>query len=129
MPMVQLKTPEQASTAELVRGLLDESKELVKIEIALAKEEVKREVISLQKSVIAFGVGAVCLLFGAVMLLVSLALALGHGPLPALCIGLFLVAVTVGAGLFGYKSLPKKPLHETRGRLETDFKMLKEHAA
>ena len=47
---------EEASTAELVREAMDEARELVRLEVALAKEEVKAELKQVQRAAIGFGV-------------------------------------------------------------------------
>jgi hypothetical protein len=119
--------PEDASAGELVREAVDEARYLVRLEVALAREEVKREVGAAKNAGIAFGAAAVASVLGLSLILVALALAIFPGPLPALVMGLILVAAGALAGMTGVKLLPKKPLVETRHRLETDFETLKEH--
>ena len=92
---VEIDPRPEASTADLVREALDEAKQLVKIEIALAKDEVKRELVEAKKAAILFGIAAAFAFLAAAMLLVSVALAIFPGPIPALAIGLGLL-VTAG---------------------------------
>lgn len=120
---------EEASTADLVREALGEAKELVKLEVELAKAEVADEIAGAKKAGIAFGIAAA---FGVVtlcMLAVALVLALGGTAIAALGVAAgFLVVTGLGAGI-GWTMLPKKPLVQTRHRLENDLKQLKEHLA
>jgi uncharacterized membrane protein YqjE len=127
-PTLEPEAPlENASAGELVREALDEARYLVRLEVALAKEEVKREVGAAKSAGIAFGVAAAASLLGVALILVAFALAIFPGPLPALVMGLILVAAGALAGVTGRKLLPKKPLVDTRHRLETDLETLKEH--
>ena len=119
----------EASSAELVREAMDEAKELIRLEVALAKDEVKREAVATKNAGIAFGVGGAVLLVGITMLFVALALAVFPGPIPSLVIGLVLVAFAAVAGGAGVKLLPRKPLAETRRRIEADVERVKERVA
>ena len=114
------------SSVELIREAMDEARQLIILEVALAKDEVKREAVATKSAAIALVVGAAVLLVGASLLLVALALAIFPGPIPSLVLGLLLIAAAAIAGVAGVKLLPKKPLGETRRRLETDFENVKE---
>jgi uncharacterized membrane protein YqjE len=120
---------EDASTAELVREAMDEAKELVRLEIALAREDVKEELAQLQHAAIGLGIAAGASLIVLCLLAVALVLALGGTALAALGVaGGFLVVGGI-AGYIGYGMLPKNPLEKTRHRLENDVNQLKEHIA
>jgi len=123
----QVQSLPQVSSTELVREAMLEAKELVKLEVALAREEVKREVLATKGAAIALGVGTALLSVGLSLVLVSLALALFPGPIPLLVLGLILAGGAALAGSAGMKLLPKKPLAETLRRLETDIETVKEH--
>ena len=120
---------EEASTADLVREALDEAKELVRLEVELAKNEVTQEIAQAKVAGVAFGVGAAFAVLTLCLLAVALVLALGGTALVALaCAGVSMLIA--GAGVFvGISKLPKDPLGETRRRVETDIKSLKEHLA
>lgn len=119
----------ETDTTDLMKEALGEAKHLVQLEVALAKEEVKREASAAKTSAIAFGSSAVLALIGVTLLLVALALALFPSAIVALVIGgLFVIGAGV-LGILGYKSIPKKPLDATKKRLETDVKILKERVA
>jgi hypothetical protein len=118
--------PQQASTVELVREALDDARRLIQLEVELAKDDLKRQAMAARSGAIALGVSAILLVLGLALLLVALALFIFPGPVPALVLGLLLLA---GAGLgasIGLKLLPKKPLRDTRRRLETDIDTLKD---
>ena len=120
---------EEASTADLVREAMDEAKELVRLEVALAKEEVKEELAQVQHAAISLGIAAGASVIVLCLLAVALVLALGGTALAALGVaGGFLVVAGI-AGYAGYGMLPKNPLEKTRHRLENDVNQLKEHIA
>jgi len=119
----------EASATQLVREALDETRQLVKLELELAKDEVRQELAEAKKSAIMFGVAAVAALIAAAMLFVALALAIFPGPVPALIIGVVLIATAAILGIVGFKKAPKKPLEKTRRRLETDAQVIKEGMA
>jgi uncharacterized membrane protein YqjE len=115
-----------ATTPQLLREAIDESKALVKLEIALAKDEVREEMAQAKTAAIAAGASVGLAILGVGMLLVALALAIFPGPWPAFVIGLVLLAAAAGSALAGYTRVPKKPMDRTKQRLEADVKILKE---
>jgi uncharacterized membrane protein YqjE len=120
---------EEASTADLVREAMDEAKELVRLEVELAKEEVKEELKQVEHAAIGFGIAAAASVLVLCLLAVALVLALGGTALAALAVaGAFLVIGGLAAWL-GYGMLPKSPLVKTRHRLQNDVNQLKEHIA
>ena len=120
---------DEASTADLVKEMMDEAKELVRLEVALAKEDVKQELAQVQNAAISLGIAAGASVIVLCLLAVSLVLALGGTALVALGVaGGFLVVAAI-AGYVGYGLLPKNPLQKTRHRLENDVNQLKEHIA
>lgn len=119
----------EASAAQLVREAIDETRQLVKLEVELAKDEVRQELAQAKRAAIMFGVAAVAALLAAAMMFVALALAIFPGPIPALVIGAVLIAIGGILAFVGYKKAPKKPLDQTRRRLETDAQVIKEGVA
>lgn len=118
---------EEASTADLVREALDEAKELVRLEVELAKNEVSQEIAEAKMAAIGFAVGGAFVLLTLCLLAMALVLALGGTALIALMVaGAFLIVAGIGA-FFGWSLLPKKPLAATRQRVTGDLKSLKEH--
>jgi hypothetical protein len=115
-----------APTVELVKDALQEAKELGRLEVALAKEELTRELKSLRVSAIAATVAAACALLGASLLMVALALATG-GTLPALILGAVLFVPAAIGVAFAIVHRPTKALEATKRRLEENVEDLKEH--
>jgi hypothetical protein len=129
-PESQIHDPRaEAKTADLVREAIDEAKELMKIEVALAKDEVLGEVRAAKKTAIAFSAAAVLAIEAIAMLLVALALEIHVGPAPALIIAVMLLLSSGAAAYFGWRTIPKKPLDRTQKRVKTDVQILKERVA
>lgn len=120
---------EAMPTSELVKGVVDETRALVKLEIELAKEEVTLELKKAERAGIAAAIGAVTSILLLAMLAVAVVLALGGTAIAALVVAAFFLVVTGGAGAYAYSAAPKKPLERTRRRLEADMNQLKEHIA
>ena len=116
-----------ASTTELVKQALDEAKQLVRLEVELAKDEMRREVKEAKASAIALGVAAMA----GVLLLATLiaVLVVAIGPIGGLVVAGVLAVLGGLCAFAGYKMLPKKPLHDTRKRIERDVHGLKERMA
>lgn len=110
---------------DLIRSALLEAKDLVRLEVELAKNEAREELSQAKVAAVAFGAAFMSATIGLTMLFV--ALAVGPRSLPALVIGALLVAASAIAAGLGYQRLPKKPLQKTFRRLETDTHLLKEH--
>lgn len=120
---------EEASTADLVREALDEAKELVRLEVELAKSEMTEELHEAKMAAVGFAVGAAFMVLALCLLSVALVLALGGTAIIALAVAGGFVMVAGAGALFGYSKLPKKPLERTRNRVTGDIKSLKEHLA
>jgi hypothetical protein len=116
-----------ASAVDLVRSALAETKNLVALEMALAKDEAKRELYAARRAAIAAAVAFSMLLVAASVLLVSLALAIAPGAFPALVIGVVALGVAAFSAWLATRFLPKKPLIDTRERLGSDLVIVKEH--
>jgi putative superfamily III holin-X len=64
----------EESVGELVRGALDDVRDLFREELALAKAELRQEIGKLSTAAMQFGVGGVALWFSAMFFLVAIAL-------------------------------------------------------
>jgi uncharacterized membrane protein YqjE len=126
---IQTQLGPEASTADLVRDAIAEARELVQLEVALAKNEVRGEIAQAKASSVGFGVALFLVIEGVAMLLVALVLAIAPTAPVALVVGLVLLAVAAVSGFAGYKLLPKKPMDHTRRRLQADLEQLKERLA
>jgi hypothetical protein len=116
-------------TAELIREALDETRDLVRLEIALAREELKAEIAHAKLAGVALGSASAAAISAITMFMVAIALAFGRSWLAALIIGGILLCMSAAMGFAGWVALPKKPLVETRERIESDLRQLKERVA
>jgi hypothetical protein len=125
-------TPEprsEATIAQLVRGAITESRVLLDVEIRLAKDEVRSELAALKSGVIAFVAAALLANLALSSVLIAAVAALGLRAYHVLvATAIFLVTAAV-AGLVGYRLVPKDVMARTRGRIETDVRLLKEAIA
>jgi uncharacterized membrane protein YqjE len=122
--MPQSQRPE--TTAELAREALGELRELVTLEVALAREEVKAEIAQLKTAVLTLGIAAALAIAALSLLLVTVAAAVSPMWLAAFVIGVILAVTAVTVGTRGYRRLPRRPAPLTRERLESDVKRLRE---
>jgi hypothetical protein len=99
----------------------------VRCEVALAKDELRREVSDARRSTMAFGVAFLFLSCASTLLLLSLALQTSVGIWPIVVEGVVLLAIAAGAALWGLGHWPGRPLKKTERRLTTDIDQLKEH--
>lgn len=123
-----LGSMEEAPSADLLREVIEDARELVKLEVSLARDEVTHEFHAAVQSAIAFGVAGACAILVVAMLSVAIILASGALWVAFLFAFAFL-AVSAVAAAVGYSRLPKKPLPTTRARLQNDVEQLKEHIA
>lgn len=124
-----VRDSEHASTADLVSAALFEAKELVRLEVAMAKVEAKREIKAGIAAASMFAVAAVFVLTMLSVLAVTLVLFLGGEPLHGLIVAGGCLAVGLVAGVVGYGKLPTHPMQRTRDHLQLDVNHLKEHLA
>ena len=120
---------ESYSTVELAKQAFDEAKELVSLEVQLAKVEALSEIRRLRSAAIAAGVAFALVLLALAALITALILALGAGAIGALIVAGGLLLLGGGAAAYAYSTLPKAPLDQTRERLKDDIQRLREHTA
>lgn len=123
-PMDKDPLPE-VSTVELLKSAIEESQQLLKAEIALARHEATREIGKFKFVAIAAGIAVTMLLLSLAMLLVAAVLAIGPYPQTALITAAVLFALAAAAGGVGYSLLPKKPVAQTQEDLKADVRTLK----
>jgi uncharacterized membrane protein YqjE len=129
LPPPERLSLEEASTADLVREALDEAKELIRVEIEIARSEVEMELARAKRAAIGFGVALVAGVLVLCMLAVAVVLAFGGTVLAAIVVAGVMLVVAGAAAYTGYTLFPKKPLERTRDRLKSDVSQLKEHIA
>lgn len=118
---------EELTAAELLRQVLGEAKELVRIEALLARDELKGQLIQLKASVLCGGVAALLAGLTAWTLVLALILATGAEASVALLVAAALLLVGSIAAFLSYQSAPKQPLGRTAERLKSDVAQLKAH--
>jgi len=116
----------EESAGELVREALDETRALVRLEVALAHEEVKAELAKAKVGAIAMGGATAAGVAGGTLCLVAIAAAFSAIWLAALILGLIVLLCAAAAALVGWRALPKRLMNETRDRLELQVKQLRE---
>jgi hypothetical protein len=106
---VALEPERQPSMAELLTGLLDDARHLVRKEVELAREELRLEARRLRGAATVMAVAAALLLLAAMGFAAAAGLGLAAAGLPAWGAALVVAAVLAVAGGFA--------LHHGRGRL------------
>jgi hypothetical protein len=110
---------------ELVQRAADDARELIRLEIDLAKNEMRQELEVVMSSAILVAVAITLGLTGLASLVIALGLALGS--LAVLAIALLLLASAAISGAIGYRRLPKKVMAATGLRLRDDQALLNGH--
>jgi hypothetical protein len=129
-PDLRRATPNEESTAELIRQAIDDLRDLARAEVALAGKELGSEardvaIVALVLAVsIAIGLCAIALGVGA------LVVAFGGSLEAALGIAAGVLAITSACGIaLGLTKMPKGILPRTRGRVAHDISEMKDHFA
>jgi hypothetical protein len=113
-------------TRQLLREALDQARELVRLEVALGRHEIKGEIARTKASGIALSSAAAAAIASLSLFMVAIALSFSVQWLSALVIALVLLAMAAGLGLTGYKLLPKRPIPETTRRIGSEWGQLKQ---
>jgi hypothetical protein len=108
---------------------MDETRELVRLEVALAREELKEELAFAKVAGVALGGAGAMAIASFTMFMVTIAQAFSWHWLAALIIAAILLCLSGTMALFGWTLLPKKPMNQTRERLESDLRQLRERVA
>jgi uncharacterized membrane protein YqjE len=119
---------EPVPTGELMKRVVQEARELVKLEVELAKAELKEHVARTKRAAVAGGLAVLCLFLCTSALVVALVLALGGTVEVALLVALGLVLVGGILGWAAYALVPKSLLDRTRAHAKNDVNEFKEHA-
>ena len=119
-------TAADPSTSELVRQALDETRELIRLEMRLAQEELRDDVRKLKWGGVLVALAAAMFIVALAMFDLAVVLALGGTANVALIIAFVVLGEVAVLAFFGYRLLPKVPLERTRARLATDIHALKE---
>jgi uncharacterized membrane protein YqjE len=120
---------ESTSTAALASQAFDEARELISLEVRLAKAEARAELNQLRKAAIAGGLAAALTLLALCSALIALLWALGARPEVALLVAAGLLVAGAASAVVAYRAVPKEPFDRTRSRIKDDIDRLKEHVA
>lgn len=118
---------DEMSTLDLLQETIRDAKELVRVEVELAKEEAKQQLTDMRSAAIAFGAAAVLAVMALCMLLTAVLLAIGPTPVVALIMTAVLLAGAATAALLGRAKIPRRALGRTRARVERDVQELRNH--
>lgn len=110
-----------------MRQVLEETKELVRLETNLAREELQGDLVQLESAAVLGGSALVCAVLTLATLLVAVILALGGSAIVALIVAAVMLLAASALGALAYRRVPKPPLARTRARLKSDVSQLKEH--
>ena len=116
-------------TGQLIRETFDEVVSLAKLEVALAREDITREIAGARASAMALGLAGGVAIAGVSLLLVAFALTFERASLVALAIGAVLVLAAVAMGVYGWRRLPVPPMNQTKERVQSDLKQIRERVA
>ncbi len=105
-------------TVELLEEGLAEAKELVGIQISLAREEALTQLRSLKQAAIALGAAVALGLTGLSALLTALIVAAGW--VVGVALSGTLVVVATAIGIWGRSKIPQHPMTETKDRIVDD---------
>jgi uncharacterized membrane protein YqjE len=125
-PSEQTDHLDELSTADLLGRTMSDAKQLVRTELALAKQDLRADAKAAMRGAVELVLAYSCGVLMLASLVMSIALAVGHS---ALALGFAIAFFVLGAvaGALGYKALPKHPLDATRTRVAGDIDRLKEH--
>lgn len=112
--------------AQLLRTAVQDVRQLVELEVALARDEMSRELRDARAAGISLGTAGIVAIVGVTMFVVALALAFSSAGTASLVIGGILLGIAGAAGGVGILIAPKKPLGITRDRLRADVRAVRQ---
>jgi uncharacterized membrane protein YqjE len=115
------------TTGELVKQVLVEARELVSLEVRIAKAELREELEKTTRAALTFGIAFGFVLLALSAFVVALILAFGGTVLAALLVGAALAVVAAVAVAIAVASVPKSILGRTRAHMKEDAAVLREH--
>jgi hypothetical protein len=118
-----------APSARLIREAIDEARDLVRLEVALAREELGEDLGRAKGVAAAMSTAAVLGIAGFTMLVAAIALAAGGSWLVALLLGAGLLVVGAAVGVLGWRVMPTVALPTTRERVGSSLRGLRERIA
>jgi uncharacterized membrane protein YqjE len=120
--MMHARTNSDPGVKELLQETMDDSAMLVRLELALARDELRQDLVAVKSSAILGLTAAILALFGLASLWVALALVLG--PAAVSIVGAVLLLVSVALALLAKNRFPSDPLGATRRRWSADRRLV-----
>jgi hypothetical protein len=119
------RVPRDERTLDLVREAIEETRELVRAEAALARHDAARDLGLARAAVLKLSIGASGCVAGVTLLLVAVAAAFAPLWLASLVVGGLVLAVSVAVGFAGWRAFPRRPLAPTAARVKTELEELR----
>jgi uncharacterized membrane protein YqjE len=120
--MMHTRTTSDPGVRELLQETMDDSAMLVRLELALARDELRQDLLAVRSSAILGATAALLALFGLTSLGIALAVILG--PIAVSILGAVLLLVSAGLALLARSRFPRDPLGATRRRWNADKQLL-----
>jgi len=118
----------QESTGSLIRGILNDLRTLIREEIALARVEMREQAGRARAAALSFGIAAAALAFGAIFLLVAIALGIATLLGWPAWTGFLIMALLLGIGGYVTLSSGRKQLARVHAMPEETVTTLKENS-
>ena len=118
----------QESTGSLIRGILNDVRTLIREEIALARVEMREQAGRARAAALSFGIAAAALAFGAIFLLVAMALGIANLLGWPAWTGFLIMALLLCIGGYFTLSSGRKQLASVHAMPEETVTTLKENS-
>jgi uncharacterized membrane protein YqjE len=118
----------QESTGSLIRGILNDLRTLIREEMALARVEMREQAGRARAAALSFGMAAAALAFGAIFLLVAIALGIATLLGWPAWTGFLIMALVLGIGGYVTLSSGRKQLARVHAMPEETVTTLKENS-
>lgn len=120
---------DDATLTDLLKETLDDGRELVRVEVALAKDEALAELKAVKRAAVMLGAAVVLATVAVSLLAVALVFALGGGAAATVSVAGAFLLLGVVTGALGAKALPTNLLGKTQERVRADVRRIKEAIA
>jgi len=111
---------EPESTAKLLAEAAEETVELVRLEVMLARNEARGELVRLRAAAIGFAVATACATAGMATAIVGVLLWVRATPRMMILVAGALLVAAAAIARAGWRRVPKEPLARTRRRIERE---------
>lgn len=129
MSAAQIPLPPEPTTADLAKQALGDARELVQLEVRLARAELLEELAGVKRAAIAGLIGFTFVMLAFSALVIALVLALGGTAGAALAVAAGFLVIGAALGVYAYTAAPHSILDRTRSHVKNDISELKEHVA